>query len=111
MNTFKILVFGISGDRLEPELRQRIESCGAVAASQRHQNVLAGLDIRRIAITPVEEMIFELAITLQNSDVAVLASGDPLFVGIGRTWLERFGQERVEFSYNGMEGFLDEIGG
>ena len=97
MNTFKILVFGISGDRLEPELRQRIESCGAVAASQRHQNVLAGLDIRRIAITPVEEMIFELAITLQNSDVAVLASGDPLFFGIGRTLLERFGQERVEF--------------
>lgn len=97
MTTFKILLCGISGGRLEPELRQRIESCGAVAAAQRHHELLAaGLDIRRIAITPVEEMIFEAAVALQSSDVAVLASGDPLFFGIGRTLLERFGPERVE---------------
>ncbi|MGR0480996.1 MAG: precorrin-6y C5,15-methyltransferase (decarboxylating) subunit CbiE [Candidatus Electronema sp. V4] len=97
MTTFKILLCGISGGRLEPELRQRIESCGAVAAAQRHHELLAArLDIRRIAITPVEEMIFETAVALQNSDVAVLASGDPLFFGIGRTLLERFGPERVE---------------
>ncbi len=96
LTTFKILLCGISGGRLEPELRQRIESCGAVAAAQRHHELLAGRDIRRIAITPVEEMIFEVAVALQNSDVAVLASGDPLFFGIGRTLLERFGPERVE---------------
>lgn len=96
MTTFKILLCGISSGRLEPELRQRLAVCGAVAASQRHHKLLAGLDIRRIAITPVEEMIFEVAVSLQNSDVAVLASGDPLFFGIGRTMLERFGPERVE---------------
>ncbi|WP_417914860.1 precorrin-6y C5,15-methyltransferase (decarboxylating) subunit CbiE [Candidatus Electronema sp. JM] len=96
LTTFKILLFGISGGRLEPEHRQRIEQCSAVAASQRHHELLAGLDIRRIAITPVEEMIFEAAVSLQNNDVAVLASGDPLFFGIGRTLLERFGPERVE---------------
>jgi len=98
LNIFKILLFGISGSLLEPERRQRIESCGAVAASQRHQELLAGLDIHRIAISPVEDMIFELAAALRDSDVAVLASGDPLFFGIGRTLLERFGPDRVEVS-------------
>jgi len=96
LNTFRILLCGMSGGKLEPELRQRLEGCGAIAASQRHQELLSGLDIRRIAITPVEEMIFELAVSLQNNDVAVLASGDPLFFGIGRTLIERFGPERVE---------------
>jgi precorrin-6Y C5,15-methyltransferase (decarboxylating) len=96
LTTFKILLVGISGGRLDPELRQRLEGCGVVAASQRHQELLAGLNIRRVPVTPVEEMIFELAVTLQNSDAAVLASGDPLFFGVGRTLLERFGPERVE---------------
>lgn len=96
LTTCKILLIGISGSKLEPELRQRLEGCGAVAASQRHHELLADLNIRRVPITPMEEMIFELAVTLQNSDAAVLASGDPLFFGIGRTLLERFGPERVE---------------
>lgn len=96
LNTFEILLFGISGSRLEPEQRQRIEGCGAVVASKRHHELLAGLGIHWIAISPVEDMIFELAVALQSGDVAVLASGDPLFFGIGRTLIERFGAERLE---------------
>lgn len=96
MNTFEILLFGISGDSLDPEQLQLIECCTAVVASERHQELLTGIDIHWIAITPVEDMIFELALALQDGDVAVLASGDPLFFGIGRILLERFGPERVQ---------------
>lgn len=96
MNMFAILLFGISGRRVEPEHRQRIDRCGAVAASQRHHALLAGLDIHRIAIAPLEDMIFELAVALQSGDVAVLASGDPLCFGIARILIERFGTERVQ---------------
>jgi precorrin-6Y C5,15-methyltransferase (decarboxylating) len=95
LNTFEILLFGISGAKLDPEHRQLIECCAAVVASERHQELLAGIETHRIAITPVEDMIFELALALQDGDVAVLASGDPLFFGIGRILLERFGPERV----------------
>ena len=96
MNTFEILLFGISGASLDPEQRQLIECCAAVVASERHQELLTGMDIHWIAITPVEDMIFELALALQDGDVAVLASGDPLFFGIGKLLLERFGPERVQ---------------
>ncbi len=96
MNTFEILLFGINGAKLDPEHRQLIECCPAVVASERHQELLTGIGIHRIAITPVENMIFELALALQDGDVAVLASGDPLFFGIGRILLERFGPERVQ---------------
>lgn len=96
MNTFEILLFGISGTSLDPEQRQLVECCAAVVASERHQELLTEIDIHRIAITPVEDMIFELALALQDGDVAVLASGDPLFFGIGRILLERFGSERVQ---------------
>ena len=33
---------------------------------------------------------------LKSTDVAILASGDPLFFGIGRTLLAEFGPERIE---------------
>ncbi len=96
MTMSDILLIGICGNRLEPEHQQRIKGCGAVVASKRHHGLLAGLDIHRIAITPVEDMIFELAVALQSGDVAVLASGDPLLFGIARTLMERFGPERVQ---------------
>jgi precorrin-6Y C5,15-methyltransferase (decarboxylating) len=67
-----------------------------VASHRHHELLTTGLAIHRIAISPVEDMIFELAVALQSGDVAVLASGDPLLFGIGRTLMERFGAERVE---------------
>jgi precorrin-6Y C5,15-methyltransferase (decarboxylating) len=95
LNTFEILLFGISGAKLDPKHRRLIKCCAAVVAAERHQKLLTRIDIHRIAVTPLEEMIFELALALQEGDVAVLASGDPLFFGIGRILIERFSPERV----------------
>ncbi|MCI5146153.1 MAG: hypothetical protein D3923_11645, partial [Candidatus Electrothrix sp. AR3] len=92
---FEVFIFGVSGSLLPQEQLQKIEQCSAVVASKRHQALLDGLDIHRISIAPVEEMVYELAVALNDGDVAVLASGDPLFFGIGRTMLERFGPDRV----------------
>lgn len=96
MTMFEVLVFGVSGGRLERGQRKKIGQCSAVAASDQHHELLKQLDIHRIVITPVEEMVYELAVALNDGDVAVLASGDPLFFGIGRILLERFGPDRVQ---------------
>ncbi|MCI5207620.1 MAG: precorrin-6y C5,15-methyltransferase (decarboxylating) subunit CbiE [Candidatus Electrothrix sp. ATG2] len=91
----EVFIFGVSGEELPKQQLRKIASCSAVVISSRHQALLKGMEIHRIPIAPVEEMVFELAVALNEGDVAVLASGDPLFFGIGRTLLERFGPERV----------------
>ncbi|MCW5209036.1 precorrin-6y C5,15-methyltransferase (decarboxylating) subunit CbiE, partial [Desulfobulbus sp. US1] len=91
----EVFIFGVSGEELPKEQLRKIASCSAVVVSSRHQVLLKGMEIHRIPIAPVEEMVFELAVALNQGDVAILASGDPLFFGIGRTLLERFGPERV----------------
>jgi precorrin-6Y C5,15-methyltransferase (decarboxylating) len=94
----EVFIFGVSGEELPKEQLRKIATCSAAAVSSRHQALLKGMEIHRIPITPVEEMVFELAVALNEGDVAVLASGDPLFFGIGRTLLERFGPERVHIT-------------
>ncbi len=91
----EVFIFGVSGEELPKEQLRKIATCSAVVVSSRHQVLLKGMEIHRIPIAPVEEMVFELAVALNEGDVAILASGDPLFFGIGRTLLERFGPERV----------------
>jgi precorrin-6Y C5,15-methyltransferase (decarboxylating) len=92
----EILLFGVSGGRLEAKYLRKIEKCSAVVTSPRHQEVLGKREIHKIPISPMEEMIFSLAVALKEGDVAVLASGDPLFFGLGRTLIDRFGPERVQ---------------
>ena len=91
----EVFIFGVSGEELPKEQLRKIATCSAVVVSLRHQALLKGMKIHQISITPVEEMVFELAVALNEGDVAILASGDPLFFGIGRTLLERFGPERI----------------
>lgn len=94
----EVFIFGVSGEELPKEQLRKIASCSAVVVSSRHQALLKGMEIHRIPVAPVEEMVFELAVALNEGDVAVLASGDPLFFGIGRTLLERFGPELVHIT-------------
>ncbi|XOF34308.1 MAG: precorrin-6y C5,15-methyltransferase (decarboxylating) subunit CbiE [Candidatus Electrothrix sp. YB6] len=94
----EVFVFGISGERLPKDQMQKISRCSAVVISSRHHFLLKGMKVHRIPIAPVEEMVYELAVALNEGDVAVLASGDPLFFGIGRTLLERFGADRVHIT-------------
>ena len=91
----EIFIFGISSDRLPEEHLQQVKKCCAVVVSKRFTPLLAGIAVRKIAIAPVGRMIAEVAEAVELGDVVVLASGDPLFFGIGRTMIDRFGPERV----------------
>jgi precorrin-6Y C5,15-methyltransferase (decarboxylating) len=92
---YEILIFGVSGTTLPAEQLKRIQQCTAVVVSRRQRHLVNRIAIDQIAIAPIKEMLFSLAVALEQGDVAVLASGDPLFFGIGRTLLDRFGAERL----------------
>jgi precorrin-6Y C5,15-methyltransferase (decarboxylating) len=91
----EILIFGVSGDQLPADCLHSLQTCYAVVVSKRFEPLLAASSVRRISIAPVKIMVAAVAEALDRGDVAILASGDPLFFGIGRTMIDRFGAERV----------------
>ena len=72
-----------------------INGCGCVVASNRHRPLIADGGLEIIPIAPLAEALATIAKRLAVMDVAVLASGDPLFFGIGRTLIEKFAADRV----------------
>jgi len=93
---FKIQLIGISpGAELDAKQREIVNGCGCVVASNRHRPLLDGCELEIIPIAPVAQTLTTVAERLESQNVAVLASGDPLFYGIGRTLIAKFGPERV----------------
>ena len=90
-----IELIGISGESLGTDQRALIAGCVLVAHSRRQEPLLQGIAVERVAITPLAGLYTAIASALAKGQVAVLASGDPLFFGIGRNLLNRFGPEQV----------------
>ena len=91
----KVYLLGISGVELTPEQEQVVDRCPCVVAAGRYREMVAGRDKTVLAMAPLNEMLATVTTQLEKNDVAVLASGDPLFYGIGRKMLETFGAEVV----------------
>lgn len=90
-----IELIGVSGPVLGDEQRRLVDGCVVVAVGRRYAPLVVGRPTRPIPITPLGALFAQLAAALEKGDVAVLASGDPLFFGIGRSLIDRFGAERV----------------
>ncbi len=86
----RIELIGIDSPVLDEQQRALISRCCAVVASTRHQKMLTGLTQPIIPIAPIQQMIDKVRQQLQTGDVAILASGDPLFYGIAKTILNHF---------------------
>jgi len=91
----RIELIGIGGPALTGVQWALLHRCPAVVVSRRHRPLVAGLDCQLIDIAPLAAMLTQVETALQSGDVAILASGDPLFYGIGRTLIARFGPERI----------------
>ncbi len=100
-----IRVIGISGCTIRPEKLQMICSCPHAAAADRLWQALEkaaeSCNIqtlpKQIPITPVNEMISRVREARATGPVAILASGDPLFYGIGTRLLKEFPPYRLHF--------------
>lgn len=97
MSDTRIHVIGIGPQGLNRETMGIVQCCAAVVTSSRFKPLLAYCTARIIPVVPVQEALVAVEEHLAAGDVAVLAGGDPLFFGIGRTVLKRFGCERVAF--------------
>ncbi len=91
-----IYVLGISGSTINDRQRGYLAGCRSLVVSKRYRLLVDDFGGEIIPIAPVKGVLAAIENHLVLGDVAVLASGDPLFFGIGRTLIEYFGPDQVE---------------
>ncbi len=84
-------VIGLAAPEFNPEQEGILCRCHLLVGPERLRPLLAGVATAPIiSITPLTTAIKAIATALHSGPVAVLASGDPLFYGIGRRLLAEF---------------------
>lgn len=105
MNGRWLSVVGIGEDGLEglsPIARRTIETAQILVGGARHLALVPQGTAERLTWTaPFADNLDRLA-ALQDSRVCVLASGDPMWFGVGATLARRFGSDRMDiFPHSG----------
>jgi len=91
----KLHLIGIDSRGLEPAAREAISHCGCVFCTERFKGLLGDFQGEILPVSPLAEALGLMATRLALGDITVLASGDPLFFGIGRTLIQRFGAGNI----------------
>ncbi|MCB2184156.1 MAG: precorrin-6y C5,15-methyltransferase (decarboxylating) subunit CbiE [Desulfobulbaceae bacterium] len=91
-----LFIIGVAEESLATDVAAVVAKCGLVVAAQRHKRLVPqGAAGRFVAISPIDEAMDAVGKGLAETDVAVLASGDPFFFGIARMLSEKFGREKI----------------
>ncbi|BCL60492.1 precorrin-6Y-methylase [Desulfomarina profundi] len=93
---YKIFLIGTSDNGLVLQSQTLLGQCTLLVGTERLQNLVEQFNGRRIPVAPLATAFSATREALQTGNVAILASGDPLFYGIGKRILEEFGCDRVE---------------
>jgi precorrin-6Y C5,15-methyltransferase (decarboxylating) len=91
-----IYVLGVGPEGLSPSGEECLHRASAVFGAERFDFLVPEDKLLR-PVTPVEKLLENLRACSGTGDVVVLASGDPLFFGIGRVLLREFPFERLFF--------------
>lgn len=92
---YKLFVLGIAESILSASQEKILAQCIVIVGTKRFIALTAHLSCRFTPITPLTEALDSIRTSLQKGNVAVLASGDPLFYGIGRRILAEFPENIV----------------
>ncbi len=93
---YKLFVLGIAESLLSSVQEKILTDCTLIVGTKRFIELAANLPCRCISITPLTGALAAIRAGLQEGNVAVLASGDPLFYGIGRRLLAEFPENPVQ---------------
>ncbi len=90
-----LVLTGVGCSGLTKEQTGRLGRCGLIVGTPRHLALVQGMAAEKHPITPLAPALKSIRHGLVSGDVGVLASGDPLFFGIGRRLLKEFGPDRL----------------
>ncbi|MEM7796692.1 MAG: precorrin-6y C5,15-methyltransferase (decarboxylating) subunit CbiE [Cyanobacteria bacterium P01_C01_bin.118] len=98
-NLLHVVGLGLNGlQSLSPNVLTCLEKAKIIAGSKAHLQTVAGYPARQLPLDgDIVAWLDQIADILQKQSVVVLASGDPLFYGLGRLLTERFDQQCLRF--------------
>ncbi|MEW5736716.1 MAG: precorrin-6y C5,15-methyltransferase (decarboxylating) subunit CbiE [Thermodesulfobacteriota bacterium] len=100
-NPVRVVGVGMGADDLPAALAALVREAGLLVGGERHLAAFGGLPCRKLIIrSPLAGTVEEIRSFRERGKVVVLASGDPLFFGIGRTLIKELGEENVEIFPN-----------
>ena len=94
---YRIFVIGIADTHLSSAQERILTQCSLRVGTNRFIAITAHLPGQFMAISPLPAALDSIRIALLQGNVAVLASGDPLFYGIGNRLLAEFAEDIIEF--------------
>lgn len=92
----KIHIIGVSSSELSSEKRNILTECSLIVGGKRLLHLCDDIPVKTVSITPLNTALAIIRENLAKGNVAVLASGDPLFFGIGKRLIVEFGSEAVQ---------------
>jgi precorrin-6Y C5,15-methyltransferase (decarboxylating) len=92
---FRLILIGVGCKGLTAEQAGTLARCALIVGDSRHLPLVQGMAGAKCPISPLAPALAGIRQALTVGDVGMLASGDPLFFGIGRRMLKEFGSERL----------------
>ncbi|MBA3003609.1 MAG: precorrin-6y C5,15-methyltransferase (decarboxylating) subunit CbiE [Desulfurivibrio sp.] len=90
-----LFLIGVGCKGLTAEQDAMLTRCGLIVGDSRHLALVQEMAAEKRAISPLSSALESIRFWLATGDVGVLASGDPLFFGIGRRLIKEFGSEQM----------------
>ena len=99
MSQIEVVGIGLDGTAgLTLSVQKIIDRTTILVGSIRHLNYFPNHPAQKIILNDFQKTIEEIQqLVKQNEYIVVLTSGDPLFFGLGRLFLEKFPQEKLRF--------------
>ena len=97
--SIKVIGIGLEGsDSLIPSILSIIEDATVLVGGDRHLNYFPQYQGIKLKIHNINQVIKKIKEYAQQGErIVILATGDPLFFGIGRILIKEFSRERLEF--------------
>ena len=92
---FRLILIGVGCRGLTAEQAGMLGRCRLMVGDPRHLALVEKMAAEKLAISPLAPALEKIRLALADGDVGVLASGDPLFFGIGRRLRKEFEGESL----------------
>lgn len=92
---YSVMLIGVGCQGLTAQQTGMLARCGLIIGDPRHLPLVKEMEAEQLPISPLTPALASIRQALASGNVGVLASGDPLFFGIGRRLLKEFGADHL----------------